>query len=56
MRYRHLVQKEAHFIQLHHIFGLILRGRLFRAPIDGDLHRILDFGTGTGIWAIDVAE
>jgi len=41
---------------LHHIFGLILRGRLFKAPIDRDLHRILDFGTGTGIWAIDVAE
>ena len=29
---------------------------MFRAPITADPHRILDFGTGTGIWAFDVAD
>jgi hypothetical protein len=37
----------------HHVFRLILRGTLFRAPINNmDVHRVLDFGTGTGIWAV----
>ena len=40
----------------HHIFRLIIGGKLFRAPVGSDPHRILDFGTGTGIWAIDVAD
>ncbi|QDS75617.1 hypothetical protein FKW77_006625 [Venturia effusa] len=41
----------------HHIFRLILRGALFRAPVNPkDVHRALDFGTGTGIWAIDFAD
>lgn len=41
---------------MHHIFKLILGGRLFNAPIGADPHRVLDFGTGTGIWAIDFAD
>ena len=40
----------------HHIFRLILGGRLFRAPIDANPQRVLDFGTGTGIWALDFAD
>jgi SAM-dependent methyltransferase len=36
---------------------LILFGRkLFLAPIPHEPHNILDVGTGTGIWAIDVAD
>ena len=40
----------------HHIFRLTLDGRLFRAPIDANQQRVLDFGTGTGLWAIDFVE
>ncbi|KIN05427.1 hypothetical protein OIDMADRAFT_25984 [Oidiodendron maius Zn] len=41
---------------LHHIFKLVLGGALYKAPIEEPLQRVLDFGTGTGIWAIDLAE
>lgn len=40
----------------HHIFRLMLGGALFRAPIGPSPGRVLDFGTGTGIWAIDFAD
>lgn len=40
----------------HHIFSLTLGGRLFRAPITVNPERVLDFGTGTGIWAVDFAD
>ena len=43
---------------LHHVYRLTLGGALYRAPIstERDPGRILDFGTGAGIWAIDVAD
>lgn len=41
---------------LHHIFLLILSGKLYDAPIDPPPRRVLDIGTGTGIWAIDFAD
>lgn len=34
---------------------MLFRGALHRAPID-EPRRVLDIGTGTGIWAIDFAE
>ncbi|KAL1962249.1 hypothetical protein VTN77DRAFT_9905 [Rasamsonia byssochlamydoides] len=40
---------------VHHIFSLILDGELFVAPVKQP-QAILDLGTGTGIWAIDVAD
>ena len=44
---------------LHHIFRLILDGALYRAPVAQGSHRldrVLDLGTGTGLWAIEMAE
>ncbi|KAL2012341.1 hypothetical protein VTN00DRAFT_5059 [Thermoascus crustaceus] len=39
----------------HHICLLLLKGELYNAPVRNP-HKILDLGTGTGIWALDVAE
>jgi len=42
---------------LHHIQLLLLKGHLTLAPVDTlPLHRVLDVGTGTGLWAIDFAD
>ncbi|KAI5843100.1 S-adenosyl-L-methionine-dependent methyltransferase [Morchella snyderi] len=40
----------------HHIFGLLLGGALHLAPIGENPQNILDVGTGTGIWAIEMAD
>jgi len=41
---------------LHHVFFLALNDRYFLAPIRPGQHYILDVGTGTGIWAMDIAD
>lgn len=40
----------------HHIYRLVVGGASFRAPIDLSSARILDLGTGTGIWPTEIAE
>jgi trans-aconitate methyltransferase len=40
---------------LHHVRNLTLGGKLYLAPIDNP-KRVIDIGTGTGIWAIDFAD
>ncbi|KAH0614746.1 uncharacterized protein H6S33_000382 [Morchella sextelata] len=40
----------------HHIFCMILDGELQLAPIGDNPQRVLDIGTGTGIWAMDFAD
>lgn len=40
----------------HHLYLLTLNGALHLAPIPAFPSRILDLGTGTGIWAIDMGD
>jgi methylase of polypeptide subunit release factors len=40
----------------HEILVQLLEGQLHKSPIGKAPQRILDVGTGTGIWAIDMAE
>ncbi|KAJ5317387.1 hypothetical protein PENANT_c034G01059 [Penicillium antarcticum] len=39
----------------HHIWLLLMKGELYLAPVENP-QKILDLGTGTGIWALDIAE
>ncbi|KAK5654068.1 hypothetical protein OQA88_7748 [Cercophora sp. LCS_1] len=39
----------------HHMMVLLHEGKLFRAPVENP-QAVLDVGTGTGIWAVEVAE
>ncbi|KAF8475509.1 methyltransferase [Kalaharituber pfeilii] len=41
---------------VHHIWRLRFEGALYLAPLYPGAQRVLDIGTGTGIWAIDFAD
>ncbi|KAF5983936.1 s-adenosyl-l-methionine-dependent methyltransferase [Fusarium coicis] len=41
---------------LHHYTLLLFDDKLHLAPVDKNPQKILDIGTGTGIWAIDMAD
>ena len=41
---------------MHKLTQVSLGGRLNLAPVPSDLERILDIGTGTGIWAMEMGE
>ncbi|KAJ5499872.1 hypothetical protein N7453_008923 [Penicillium expansum] len=53
----HLIPTRQNFTdrQSHHIYLMLLKGELFRAPIKNP-ERVLDLGTGTGLWAIEYAD
>ncbi|PHH83073.1 hypothetical protein CDD83_3067 [Cordyceps sp. RAO-2017] len=40
----------------HHFITMLKGDRLFEAPLVGPPAKVLDVGTGTGIWAIDMAD
>jgi ubiquinone/menaquinone biosynthesis C-methylase UbiE len=40
----------------HEIMLQLLDGKLHKAPLESNPQRILDVGTGTGIWAVDMAD
>jgi SAM-dependent methyltransferase len=40
----------------HNLYTKTLGGRLFLAPVGPTPSQVLDLGTGTGVWAIDVAD
>ncbi|OJJ64179.1 hypothetical protein ASPSYDRAFT_84202 [Aspergillus sydowii CBS 593.65] len=50
-------EREQQRLDLHtHICNMALGGALYRAPIKSNAKNILDLGTGTGSWAIDMAD
>jgi ubiquinone/menaquinone biosynthesis C-methylase UbiE len=47
-------EQENDRLDMHHALMLhLLDGKLYLAPISKIPQRVLDLGTGTGIWAID---
>jgi ubiquinone/menaquinone biosynthesis C-methylase UbiE len=47
-------EQESERLDIHHaLMLLLLEGKLYWAPIDNAPQRVLEVGTGTGIWAID---
>ena len=51
-----LTSAEAERLRIfHQVFKELLDGSLYTAPLE-DPKTILDIGTGTGDWAIDMAE
>ncbi|OTB14301.1 hypothetical protein K445DRAFT_319112 [Daldinia sp. EC12] len=40
----------------HHFLTLCLGGNLFLAPLKDDIEKVLDIGTATGLWAIDMGD
>ncbi|KAJ4395751.1 hypothetical protein N0V85_006446 [Neurospora sp. IMI 360204] len=41
----------------HHVYTVVLDGKLYNAPLDKKkVQKVVDIGTGTGLWAIDFAD
>jgi ubiquinone/menaquinone biosynthesis C-methylase UbiE len=49
-------KEQEHMDLLGNMFNLVLGGKPFLAPIGDHPQRILDLGTGTGAWAIEVGQ
>lgn len=40
----------------HQMFRILLHEKLYLAPLTNTAPRVLDIGTGTGIWAIELGR
>ncbi|KIW27718.1 hypothetical protein, variant 1 [Cladophialophora immunda] len=49
-------QEQKRYDIMHEVFLTAMDGQHFLAPLNQDLGRILDVGTGTGIWAIQIGD
>lgn len=49
-------QEQDRLDMIHHVYFRLLNDRLFLAPINPDGMKILDIGTGTGIWPIHLGD
>ncbi|CCE28843.1 uncharacterized protein CPUR_02532 [Claviceps purpurea 20.1] len=50
-------QLESEQLWSHHFLTILLDDQLFLAPLEKDkTHRVLDVGTGSGIWAVEFAD
>ncbi|KAK3328064.1 S-adenosyl-L-methionine-dependent methyltransferase [Cercophora scortea] len=50
-------QKEQDRLDLQHaLFVMSTRGKIYLAPLKDDIKNILDIATGTGLWAIEMAQ
>ncbi|KAJ4220092.1 hypothetical protein NW757_014533 [Fusarium falciforme] len=49
-------QEQDRLDMIHHVYYRALNDRLFLAPIEPSGLLILDIGTGTGLWPIDLAD
>lgn len=41
---------------MHELMLTMMGRKLFLSPIGSSPHRVLDLGTGTGVWAMDFGE
>lgn len=41
---------------MHEMMLTLMRRKLFLAPLEDSVGRVLDLGTGTGVWAMDFGE
>jgi len=44
------------FDVLHNVHLIVAGNKLFQSPLGPDLGKVLDIGTGTGVWAVDLAH
>ncbi|TPX24833.1 hypothetical protein DIZ76_010277 [Coccidioides immitis] len=49
-------QESERLDMIHHMLLTAIEGKLFLAPISSGVKKVIDLGTGTGIWAIDFGE